>query len=99
MMEKISDPRSVSEPKSPTTQNTNSHMPSLDPILNSWAGSAGDTPCKKGPKVNRIEDATNVAKLNGKGVMGGARSPKGDSKIGAGKVGGTVRNESLGGGV
>ena len=46
MMEKIGNPVSVSEPKLPTTQNTNSHMPSLDPLLNSVAGSAGDPPAR-----------------------------------------------------
>ena len=51
MMHKIGNPGSSSEPKSPTPQNTNSLMPSLDPMLNSWAGSEGDTPRKKGYKV------------------------------------------------
>ena len=90
MMEKIGNPGFVFEPKSPSTQSTNSHMPSLDPMLNSMAGCADDTPRKKCFKVNKTEGATNVAKLKGKGVMRGARSPKGDSKIGASKVAGTV---------
>ena len=47
MMEKIGNPRVVYEPKSPTGQNTNSHMPSLDPMLNSDPHSAGDTPTGK----------------------------------------------------
>ena len=81
MMEKIGNLGSISEPKSPTPQNTNSHMPSLDPMLNSWEGSEGDTPRKKGHKVIRTEDAIDVAKMNGKGVMGGGRSVEGDSKI------------------
>lgn len=44
MMEKIGNPVPVCETQSPTTQNTNSQMPSLDRMLDSLAGSAGDTP-------------------------------------------------------
>ena len=42
MMEKMGNPVTVCETQSPTTQNTNSQMPSLDRMLNSRAGSAGD---------------------------------------------------------
>ena len=49
MMEKMGNPVPVCETQSPTTQNTNSQMPSLDPMLNSVAGSAGDpTPTRNG---------------------------------------------------
>ena len=44
LMEKIGNPMTVSEPRSPTAQNTNSQMPSLDHRLNSGAGSAGGPP-------------------------------------------------------
>jgi hypothetical protein len=37
--------------------------------------------------------------LNGKGVMGVGRTPKGDSKVGASKVDGTEAKESPRGGV
>ena len=43
MMENIGDPMTVCEPQSPTTQNINSQMPSLDRMLNSVAGSVGET--------------------------------------------------------
>ena len=94
MMEKIGNPGVVYDPKSPTGQNTNSHMPSLDPMLNSDPGSVGDTPHRKGFEVLRTEDATDMAKLKKKGVMRGGRSPGGASKIGVSKVGGTMRNGS-----
>ena len=97
MMEKIGNPGPVCDPKSPIVQNTNSHMPSSEPMLNSWAGSAGETPRENGSKVTRAEDATDVAKLNGKGVMGDGKSPEGDSNAGASKVGGTEAKESAGG--
>jgi len=68
-------------------------------MLNSWVGCGGDSPHKKASKVNRSEDAIDVAMLNEKGVMGGGRSPKGDSKVGASKVDGTEAKESPRGGV
>lgn len=46
MIEKMGNPRFVSELNSPIAKNTNSHMPSLDPLLNSVAGSAGDPPAR-----------------------------------------------------
>lgn len=99
MVEKLRNPGFVSQPKSPTTCHTKSHMLSLDLLFNSMAGSAGDTPHKKSHRVNRTQDAIDVAKLKGNGVMGGSRSGEGESKIGASKVGGTVGDGSPGGGV
>jgi hypothetical protein len=47
MMEKIGNPWTSSKPKSPTPQNAKSLMPSLDPMLNSCAGTEEDTPPRK----------------------------------------------------
>lgn len=69
MMEKIGNHVTVCEPQSPTTQNTNSQMPSLDRMLNSMAGSAGDPSHLKRLKVKEVEDASDVAKLKGKSIM------------------------------
>ena len=70
MMEKMGNPVTACETLSPTTQNTNSQMPSLDRMLHSGAGSAGDPPVNpKRLKVNPIEEASDVAKLKGKSVM------------------------------
>ena len=46
MMEKMDNPVTICETQSPTTQNINSQMPSLDRMLNSVAGSAADPPPK-----------------------------------------------------
>ena len=97
MMEKLGNPVTVCEPKSATPQNTNSHMPSSEPMLKSWDGSAGDTTLNPVTKVVESEAPTNVAKLNGEGVMGGGRSPEGASEVGASKVGGTEALEILAG--
>ena len=74
-------------------------MPSANPMFKSVACTARDTLRKKSHRVIRSEDAIHVAQLNGKGVMGGSRSAEGGSRIGASKVGWTVKNGSLGGGV
>ena len=70
MMEKIGQVQTVCNPKSPPAQNTNSHMPSSEPMLNSWACSAGDTAPKPSSKVIGTEDPTLVAEMNVEGVMG-----------------------------
>ena len=85
MMEKLGNPPTVCEPKSATPQNTNSHMPSSEPMLNSWDGSAGDTTVNPVTKVIESEVLTNVARLNGEGA----------SKVGACEVGGTETLEIL----
>ena len=86
MMEKIGNPVTVWDPKSPTPQNTNSHMPSSEPILNSCDGSPGDTTLNPMSKVIESEAPTNVPKLNREGVMGGGRSAEVASEVGASKV-------------
>ena len=70
MMEKMGNPVTVCETQSPTAQNTNSQMPSLDRMLHSGVGSGGDPPVNpKRLKVNPIEEASDVAKLKGKSVL------------------------------
>ena len=71
MMEKLGNLVTVCEPKSNTPQNTNSHMPSSEPILNSWHGSACDTTTKAVTKVLESNEPSNVAKLIGKLIEGG----------------------------
>ena len=46
------------DPKLPPAQITNSLMPSLEPMLNSGAGSTGDTTHNPSSKVIGIEDPT-----------------------------------------
>ena len=78
MMEKMGNPVTVGETQSPTTQNTNSQMPSLDRMLNSVAGSAGDPPPHpKRLKVSMDEDLSDVARLKGKSVMQDEENQKG----------------------
>ena len=108
MMEKLGNQGTVFEPTTPTTQNTNSHMPSLDPMLNSGVGSEGDTLGKNGHKVVSTEDAIDVANETGEGVMGAGVSVEGGSKshVSKGGVieghgspgGGLIEGSSLGGG-
>ena len=91
MMEKIGNPVPVCETQSPTTQNTNSQMPSLDRMLNSVAGSAGDPPPDpKRLKMNMNEDLSDVAKLKGKSIMQDEENHKGgaieDGSLGVGNV-------------
>lgn len=45
-------------------------MHGIDPMFTYVARSASDTPPKKFYRVTRIQDAIDVAKLNGQGVMG-----------------------------
>ena len=99
LMEKIDNQGSVFEPTTPTAQNTNSHMPSLDPMLNSWAGSEGDTPRKNGKKVVSTEDATGEANVIGEGLMGAGVSAEGGSKNPVSKGGITEGTGSPGGGL
>ena len=99
MMEKMGNSATVCEPKSATPQNTNSHMPSSEPMLASWDGSAGDTTLKVVSKVIETEAPTNVAKLSGEGVMGGGRKSEGASEVGASTVNGTEALETLAGAV
>ena len=99
MMEKLGNPVTVCKPKSPAPQNTNSHMPSSEPLLNSWDGSVGDTTRNPLTKVIESKTPNNVAKLNGEGVMGGGRSPVGASKVGTSMVGGIQANEALASGL
>ena len=87
MMEKIGQVQTVCDPKSPPAQITNSLMPSLEPMLNSGAGSAGDTTHNPSSKVVGTEDATHATRA------------KGDSEVGASNVGATVAKPSPGGGV
>ena len=49
MMAKMGNSGSILEPTTPTAQNTNSNMPSVDPMLNSGACSEEDTPPQEGP--------------------------------------------------
>jgi hypothetical protein len=70
MMEKLVNPAPVCEPKSNTPQNTNSHMPSSEPMLNSWHGSAVDTTTKAVTKVVESGEPSNVAKLIGELISG-----------------------------
>jgi hypothetical protein len=99
MMEKIGNPVTVCDPKSPTPQNTNSHMPSSEPILNSCDGSPGDTTLNPMSKVIESEAPTNVPKLNWEGVMGGGRSAEVASEVGASKVVGLEALETLAGAI
>ena len=99
MMEKWGNPGTVCEPKSTTPQNTISHMPSSEPMFNSWDGSAGDTTVKPANKVGESEAPSNVAIMNGEGVMAGGKSPEGASEVGASKEGGTEAHEVLAGGL
>jgi hypothetical protein len=94
MMKKLGNPVNVCEPKLPTPQNTNSHMPSLESMLISWDGSAGDTTRNPVTKVIESEAPSNVAKLNGEDVMGGGKSPEGASE-----VGGIEAHETFAGGL
>jgi hypothetical protein len=96
LMEKIDNQGSVIEPTTPTAQNTNSHMPSLDPVLISGAGSEGDTPRKICDKVVGPEEATDVPNLIGDGVLGEGGSAEGGSKMGDSKGGVTEGNGSPG---
>ena len=90
MMEKIGNPVTVCEPQSPTSQNTNLQMPSLDRMLNSVAGSAGDPPHPNRLKVNMNEDLSDVAKLKGKSIMQDKENNKcgatEDGSLGVGNV-------------
>jgi hypothetical protein len=70
MMEKLGNPVTVCESKSNTPQNTNSHMPSSEPMLNSWHGSAGDTTTKAVSKLLESDEPSNVAKLIGELISG-----------------------------
>ena len=99
MMERIGGVQSERDPKLPPPQFNNSEMPTSEPILNSWAGSAGDTTRNPRSKVIGTEDPTLVANLNVEGVMGGGRSPQGESDVGASKVGASNTKESPGGGL
>ena len=94
MMEKIGGVQSVRDPKIPPPQNNNSQMPTSEPILKSWAGNAGDTTRNPSSKVIGTKDPTHVANLNVEGVMGGGRSPHGESDVGASKVGASNAKES-----
>ena len=56
MMEKLGNPVPVCETQSPTTQNTNSEMPSAERMLDSVAGSAGETPPPRPKTVEGIHE-------------------------------------------
>ena len=96
MMEKIGHVQSVCDPKSQPAQITNSHMPSSEPMLNSWDGSAGDTPLNPSSQVIGTEDPTHVAKSNEEGVMVVCSNPQVDSEVGASNVPATEAKESPG---
>jgi hypothetical protein len=70
MMEKLGNPVTVCEPKSNTPQHANFHMPSSEPMLNSWHGSAGDTTTKAVSKLLESDEPSNVAKLIGELITG-----------------------------
>lgn len=93
MMKKIGQVQTVCDRKSPPAQITNSLMPSLEPMLNSGAGSAGDTTHNPSSKVVGTEDATHATQATH------ATHAKGDSEVGASNVGATVAKPSPGGGV
>ena len=100
MME-MGNPVTVCETQSPTTHNTNSQMPSLDHMLNSVVGSAGDlAPHSKRLKLDTNEDLSDVAKLQKKFVMQDEEKQKGgatkDGSLGVGNVVALVGDCSLG---
>ena len=81
IMAKMGNQTPILEPTTPTAQNTNSNMPSVDPMLNSGAGSEEDTPRKKARTMVRTEGEVDLANLSPKGVMVGVGSVEGDSKV------------------
>lgn len=81
MMAKMGNSGSILEPTTPTAQNTNSNMPSVDPMLNSGACSEEDTPRKKARTMVRTEGEVDLANLSPEGVMVGGGSVEGDSKV------------------
>ena len=99
MMEKFGNPVTVCEPKSPTPQNTNSHMPSSELMLNSMDGSGGDTTRNPVSKVIVSDALSDLPKLNWEGVMPPGTSPQAASDVGASKVVGTEAKGTLAGGL
>ena len=73
IMEKIGNPVSVLEPKSPTTKTVTSQGPSVDRMFVSVACSGGEPPL---PKENLSKDANDVAQLKGKSVLQVVGSPE-----------------------
>ena len=108
LMEKMGTQATIFEPTTPTAQVTNSNMPSLDPILNSGAGSDGETPRMKRSKMVRTGETLDDPTLSPKGDMGSGQiveglinqvESKGDVEEGNGSVVPVpIQGGSLGGG-
>ena len=85
MMVKMGNTGSVVEPTTSTGQMTNPNMPSVDPMLISGAGNEEETLHKKARTMVSTEGDVHMTNLSPEGVMRGARSVGGDSKVGDSK--------------